>query len=485
MIPPAQYRVLVADDEEGLRFVLSQLLRHEGCEVVTACDGEDALKKAASQQFDLYICDMKMPKVEGMDVLKQIRRRSPDALVVMMTAFGSQKLAIDALRAGAYDYFTKPFEMDELRVVLRRALEKQALLRKVESLEKQLGGHAGFHRIIAQGEKMQRVFDLIRRVSGHDITVLITGESGVGKELVAEAIHETGVGAEKPFVKVNCAAIPEPLLESELFGHEKGAFTGAIASKPGKFEIADGGSILLDEIGEMPLGLQAKLLRVLQEKKVERVGDNRSRSINVRIMTATNRDLLQMVKEKTFREDLYFRINVLPIFVPPLRERIEDLPALIDHFLLKYNRRNGKAVMGVTPEALAVFEAYRWPGNIRELENTIQRAMIMTSGSVIDLASLPPGIARVDAAACATDEDENLKQAHDAFHAFEDVLVGPLAGQIEKMVEREEKRLILAALKKMNHRRQETADLLGISRKSLHNKMQKYGLFETEAEDRQ
>lgn len=472
-----RHRVLIADDEEGLRFVLRQLLEREGCDVDVAVNGREALDQAKETDYDLYILDMKMPKVEGLEVLRGVRRRYPEALVVMMTAFGSEKLAIEALRAGAFDYFTKPFEMDELRIILRRAMEKQALLRKVETLEKRLQERRSFHRLIAGGEKMKRVFELIRRVSDHDITVLITGESGVGKEMVANAIHESSGGPDKPFVKVNCAAIPAPLLESELFGHSRGAFTGAIADKPGKFELADGGSILLDEIGEMPLELQVKLLRVIQEKEVERVGDTRSRPIKLRIIAATNRDLSQMVKERTFREDLYFRINVLPIHIPPLRDRIEDLAILVDHFLVKHNRTEGKKITEVSPEALRLMEAYSWPGNIRELENCIQRAMIMTTSNVIGGDSLPPTVIG-DASVAESPETLDI-EVPDILRPDDVEIYEALTAHIEKIVVREEKRMILAALRKMNDHRQETADLLGISRKSLHNKMQKYGLLKS------
>lgn len=482
MIANEKKTVLVADDEEGIRFVLSQFLKHEGCEVELAGDGQEAVKKAEARAYDLYILDMKMPRMDGLEALKRIREVRPGSLIVMITAFGSQKLASEALQEGAYDYFTKPFELDELRVILRRALEKQDLLHKVESLETRLAEESIMKRFIGRGEKMQRVYDLIRRVSGHDVTVLITGESGVGKELVAESLHELGRGSNRSFIRVNCAAIPEHLLESELFGHEKGAFTGAVASKPGKFELADGGSILLDEIGEMPLSLQAKLLRVIQEKTVERLGDTKSRGINVRIMAATNRDLTEMVSAKTFREDLFFRINVVPIHIPPLRERIDDLVLLIDHFLKKYASRSGKKITAISPQALQLMEAYPWPGNIRELENTIQRALVMNSGNVIDVGSLPPtitGRTPPGAAKARTDAPPELTEL--LFSREEPV--GPMAPRVEKIVEMAEKKMIEAALKKMNFHRQESADLLGISRKSLHNKMIKYGLLKPRDRD--
>jgi DNA-binding NtrC family response regulator len=471
------HRALIADDEEGLRFVLGKLLRREGCQVDEATDGESAVKLASENLYDLYILDLKMPRMDGMTAMRRILEMQPDALVVIMTAFGSQNLALEAMGAGAYDYFTKPFEMEELRVILRRALEKKALLSKLATLERTLDERRSGHRIIGNGEKMKHVFEMIRRVTGHDVTVLIAGESGVGKELVAEAIHNGGPGPDKPFVRVNCAAIPEPLLESELFGHEKGAFTGAYNSKPGKFELADGGSILLDEIGEMPLSLQAKLLRVLQEKRVERIGDTKTLPIDVRIMAATNRDLSQMVREKTFREDLFFRVNVISIVVPPLRERVEDIAPLVLHFLGKYAGRSGKRITRISSEAMELMESCAWPGNVRELENAIQRAIVMTSGSVIEASALPAsvvgsrgddgGAAKLGAAAARAIEEANEE------------IFGSLAETIDRIVEREEKRIILAALRKMDGKRQETADALGISRKSLHNKMTKYGMLKS------
>lgn len=474
-----QHRVLIADDEEGLRFVLRQLLEHEGCKVDEAANGRDALKLARAKPYDLTILDIKMPLMSGMDVLREIRSADAAALVVMMTAYGSQSLAIEALQAGAYDYFTKPFEMEALRITLRRALDKQALLRKVQSLEKSLGERRATHRMIGSSHSMQQVYELVRRVSNHDITVLILGESGTGKELVAEAIHNGSAGVDKPFIRVNCAAIPEPLLESELFGHDKGAFTGAVAAKAGKFELADGGSILLDEIGEMPLSVQSKLLRVLQEKQVERVGETRVREIDVRIIVATNRDLKAMVSEKTFREDLYFRINVMSIHIPPLRERIEDIALLADHFLAKHIRNGPKRIEGFTPEAIRMMETYSWPGNVRELENTVQRAIIMASGALIDADALPSPIVDVPAELASPPGGGGIEALADSFSRE---VFGSLTGQIDRLVSREEKRIILAALREANERRQETADLLGISRKSLHNKMQKYGLLKRRSE---
>jgi len=487
----AAHRILIADDEEGLRFVLRELLTREGCQVDEAEDGEQAVELARTQGYDLYLLDMKMPRRDGLEALREIRQLYPDALAVMITAYGSQQLAIEALKAGAYDYFTKPFHIEELRLILMRALEKQTLQRKLRLLEEQLCGKTLMGGMVGQGPAMRQVFSMIERVAEHDVTVLITGESGTGKELVARAIHDHSARRAGPLIKINCAAIPEPLLESELFGHEKGSFTGAICAKPGKFELADGGTILLDEIGEMPPALQVKLLRVLQERVIERVGSNTPRPVNLRVLTSTNRDLAAMVREKTFREDLYFRINVIPIALPPLRERHEDLPTLVHHFIENFNTRFGKRIAGVTPEAMGLLERYRWPGNVRELENTLQRAVVMAHGTMIDRAALPEalreaagddaphgnganhGNGNTNGNGANGNGNENGKSTAESFAL-------PLAERIEQLTEREERRIILAALAKMGGHREKSADLLRISRKSLHNKMQKYGLFDRE-----
>ena len=494
-------RVLIADDEMSLRIILRELLSREGCSIDEAEDGERAVELARKTGYDLYLLDMKMPRRDGLAALREIRALYPDALAVMITAYGSQTLAVEALKAGAYDYFTKPFHIEELRIILTRALEKQRLLRKVQQLEEQLSGQSRVGGIIGSAPSMRPALEMIERVAEHDVTVLITGESGCGKELVAQAIHERSARARGPFIKVNCAAIPEPLLESELFGHERGAFTGAIAAKPGKFEAADGGTILLDEIGEMPLALQSKLLRVLQEHRIERVGATSGKPVDIRVLAATNRNLQAMCAERTFREDLFFRLNVVPIHLPPLRERREDLPALVQHFLGIFNTRFGKRIQGLTAGAMAVMERYGWPGNIRELENTIQRAMVMTRGDEIDLDALPP---EMRAAAGGGSPLGGIMPAPVGWHgngngngngALNGLSLGlgrglngqagagedfsrPLADRIEQIIEGEEKRIILAGLDRMGGHREKTAELLGISRKSLHNKMAKYGLFE-------
>lgn len=469
-------RILVADDEESMRFLLREVMTREGYEVETATNGAEAVHKVQEQDFDLAILDVKMPQMDGLEALREIRQVQPQLTVLMMTAFGSGQTALEAIRQGAYDFFTKPFELDEMRIVVRRALEKQALVRQIANLEQRLRDRVSFDRIIGQSEAMREVYAILEKVVTNDVTVLITGESGTGKELVAQAVHFHSRRKSKPFISVNCAAIPETLLESELFGHEKGAFTGAVGTKIGRFEAADGGSIFLDEIGEMPLALQSKLLRVLQERELTRVGGTRSIKIDIRVIAATNRRLEECVEARTFREDLFFRLNVLPVRLPPLRERVTDIAQLVSHFISAYNPRLGKSVSGVHPEAMRALEEYSWPGNVRELENVMQRAMILTAGEVILPEDLPANVV-AGAAVVSLPGRASIATESSAETAFIQDFSIPLQQKLDRICENMERRVILAALEKCSHHRQETADLLGMSRKSLHNKMVKYQLF--------
>ena len=465
-------RILIADDEENIRLVLRESLRREGHEVVEACDGQEAIEAARRESFALAILDIKMPRVDGLVALGRIRQIDPGLPVVMITAHGGRKTALEAVRLGAYDYFEKPFEMQELRVVVKRALERRALQLQIEALAEQLRSQRAFEHIVAQSPAMREVIDLVERVMVTDATALISGESGTGKELIAEAIHSNGPRTAHPLLKINCAAIPESLLESELFGHEKGSFTGAVQAKPGKFEVANKGTIFLDEIGEMPLALQVKILRVLQEREIERVGSTRPISVDVRIIAATNKNLVREVEAGRFREDLFFRLNVVPIHLPPLRQRREDIPLLLEHFLRVFNAKLNKQVQGFSPEAMDRLQDYSWPGNIREMENIVQRALILAPGPVLGPETLPPEI-REGGAAIRLAAPAELGIAPDDFSV-------PMAAKIEQVADRLEALLIRSALKKTGGRRQETADLLGISRKSLHNKMLRYDLFEDE-----
>ncbi len=478
--------ILIVDDEENIRFTLRELLRREGqgYTIEEATNGLDAVEKVRKGRYDLVIMDVRMPKLDGMEALRQMREITPDLIVVLITAHGTQKTALEALQAGAYDYFTKPFDLTEVRIVFRRAIEKAKLIRLVEQMREQHLARFSFDQIVGQSATMQEVFRLIERVLDNDVTVLITGESGTGKELVATAIHNNSLRREKPMVKVNTVAIPETLLESEMFGHERGSFTGAVSQKIGKVEAANGGTLFLDEIGDMSLPLQAKLLRVLQEREIERVGSTKQIKVDIRVIAATNRDLAKMVEKGEFREDLYYRLNVLPIHLPPLRKRRDDIPLLIDYFIAEYNPKLKRCIASVEDLALQKLLNYPWPGNIRELENTMQRTMLMSKGAMMRLEDLPPTL-KGEQQLAAAPRDLAVGSA-----VLEDLDLGtllntedfsqPLADRLQHITDHMEKYLIRAALKKTKGHRQETADLLGMSRKSLHNKMVRYGLFSEE-----
>lgn len=482
--------ILIADDESGIRFVLRELLTKEGYIVEEAADGQAALEKANQTPVDLAILDLRMPKVDGMTVLKELKKLYPRIIVLIITAHGSSQVAREAMREGAYDYFTKPFDVGEIRTVVRRAIEKFQLLQQIDELQANLRRESQFERFIGACPAMSEIFRLIDRVAESNITVLINGESGTGKELVASAVHSRSSRADKPLIKVNCVAIPETLLESELFGHERGSFTGAIAQKIGKVEMANGGTLFLDEIGDMSLGLQAKLLRVLQEREIERIGGNKTLKVDIRVICATNKDLKKAVEEKTFREDLLFRINVLPIFIPPLRNRREDIPLLIDHFIRLYNPRLGKEIRGVSQEAIDLMMKYPWPGNVRELENTLQRAMILSNSDILNEECLSMSIRgqMTPSQPQGTEIPSFLGEGIPGDESLGSILNEadfsiPLADKVQRVIDRAEERLIRSALTQTGGHRQQTADLLGISRKSLHNKMVKFGLFDESVPD--
>jgi two-component system response regulator HydG len=460
-------RVLVVDNEASMRFVLHEVMEREGYEISEASDGDEAVDLVRNREFDLVIMDIRMPRLNGLEALRQMRQLRPHLVVVMITAYGNETVALEALRSGAYDYFHKPFEIDELRVVVRRALERARLMRQVTVLREQLAAHRPFDRIVGSSPAMQSMIHLIEQVAPTDATVLVLGQSGTGKELVAEALHRASARRDAPLVKVNCAAIPEALLESELFGHERGAFTGAVSQRMGKFELADGGTIFLDEVAELPHGLQAKLLRALQEREIERVGGSRTIGVDVRLVAATNRDLEAEVRAGRFRDDLYFRLHVVPIQIPPLRERPDDIPLLAEHFLQIYGQKYQKQVYELTPQALAWCRAYPWPGNVRELENVIQRGVLLAQGATLGLEALPQG---------ASTPSNPLAGLLDPSLLTEFGV--PLAKKLEAVTETIEAAVIRAALAEAAGKRQEAANLLGISRKSLFNKMLKYGLFE-------
>ncbi len=386
-------RILVVDDETNARTALAELLRDEGYEVEMAADGFKALGKAEAFDPHLVVTDLKMPGMDGIELMKKLRAKESGCAVIVMTAFGAVESAVEAMRAGAIDYLTKPLNFDELLIVTERALEQLRLRAEVRTMRARLADRVRQGNIIGSSQPMQRVFDVIQQVAPARASILITGESGTGKELVAEAIHERSPREGGPFIKLHCAALAESLLESELFGHERGAFTGAVARRDGRFQMADGGTLFLDEIGEISPALQVKLLRFLQEHEFERVGGGQTIRVDVRIIAATNRDLAAEVKAGRFREDLFYRLNVVNIEMPPLRARRSDIPLLAEHFLERFARENAKPLRGFTAEALDRIVGYDWPGNVRELENAIERAVVLATGETIGVAELPSAVA--------------------------------------------------------------------------------------------
>jgi two-component system response regulator AtoC len=447
-------RVLVVDDEENLRLVLRTLLRRHGYEVETAESGEEALGMVDSFGPDVVLTDVRMPKMGGLDLLTTLKAKGNEATVIVMSAYGNMDLALEAMKAGAYDYVQKPFKPDEVVLALRKAEERELLRRENRQLRDEIRKEHRFEDILAKSQKMQDIFRTITKIAEYKTTVLVAGESGVGKELVARAIHHRSNRRGGPFVAVNCGAIPENLLESELFGHKKGAFTDAVQDRRGLFEEADGGSLFLDEIGELPLALQVKLLRVLEDEKIRRVGDTRDLKVDTRIITATHRDLTAETKAGRFREDLFYRLNVLPILVPPLRDRREDIPLLIDHFVARNNGRLGTSIRGLDTESRRLLFEYPWPGNVRELENTIERAMVLAEGDQIVAQDLP----------------DRLREARDPVQM--QLASGELS--VKKTMRIIEEILIRRALQKTKGNRTRAAEVLEISHRALLYKIKDY-----------
>jgi two-component system response regulator PilR (NtrC family) len=385
-------RVLVVDDEQSMRELLAIMLRQAGYEVTVADGGEAAIQTLKGDSFDLVVTDLRMRKIDGLAVLKAVKDHSPRTIVLVVTAFASTETAVEAMRLGAYDYVTKPFKLEELKVTIANALERRRLHDENLALKRQLHRERGFENFVGRSPKILDVFETIRKTADSGSTVMITGESGTGKELVAQALHWESGRRGKPFVSVNCGAVAETLMESELFGHVKGAFTGAVASTEGLFAAADGGTLFLDEITEVAPTVQVKLLRAIQERQIRRVGDTRDVKIDVRLIAASNRDLGRAVTDGVLREDLFYRLNVIPIHLPPLRDRREDIPLLVAHFVKKLSSEVGRSVRGVTPEAMAVLEQYHWPGNIRELENAVERGIVLGSGDMLEADALPAAL---------------------------------------------------------------------------------------------
>jgi two-component system response regulator AtoC len=477
----------VVDDEADIRSLLTDLLKEEGYQVRTADSAAKALAEIAKKMPDLVMMDVKLPDQDGITLLKQLKRDEPELEVIVMTAFGGSSTAIKAMEHGAYDYVTKPFEIDDLLATLRRVFEHADMSHEVSTLRLELGKSAAEReRIVGASKPMLEVFKLIGKVASADATVLITGESGTGKELVAEALHRASKRNPHPLVKVSCAALPESLLETELFGHEKGSFTGAMTMRKGRFETANKGTIFLDEIGEMTLGTQTKLLRILQEREFERIGSSVPIKIDIRVIAATNRNLSEEVEEGKFREDLYYRLNVIHIHMPPLRDRKDDIPLLVEHFLAKFRHAPDAIPTSITEEALTKLTAYDWPGNVRELENAIERAVVLARGNAITVEHLPFGDrneARDRRRLANRRERLNEEAEADLAELDEDEAGEPAAtnghgesGSFKDQVASLEKQLIREALDRAGGNRTKAAEELGIYRRLLYAKIKEYGL---------
>ena len=458
-----KYRILIVDDEESMREFLSIMLHREGYQVEAAADGLQAVARLKEQSFDLVITDMKMPRMGGFELLAHIRDRFAETVVIMITAFSTTEEAVEAMKQGAYDYIIKPFKNDEIRLIVKNALERKALRQENVRLKTELGKRYSFSGLIGKSKAMQDIYDLIQKVAPSKVSLLITGESGTGKEVVARAIHYHSDRKECAFVPVNCGAIPENLLESELFGHERGSFTGAIQQKQGLFEVADGGTLFLDEIGELPAAMQVKLLRVLQEREMRRVGGTRDLPVDVRVIAATNKDLEAEVKRGAFREDLYYRLNVIHMVLPPLRDRREDLPLLVEHL---FQKLSGKEGINIEEGAMRRIFDYNWPGNVRELENAIERCIVLGGSEIISEDCLPLPLRSRSSngqGVLADIPDSGLD------------LDGYLGGI--------EKEILSKALEKTGGVRKKAAELLGITFRSIRYRLAKYGMGEEGEEE--
>lgn len=448
--------ILVAEDKSAMQEMLSATLSAEGYDVDIAASGNDAISRAKNKRYDLVLTDLKLPGADGIKVLSEVKEIDPGTSVIVMTAYGTVETAVEAMKVGAFDFITKPFDTDRLSLLIKRALENRRLVAENSLLREELAQTYGLTEIIGRSQKIREATGLVQKVAPSDTTALLLGESGTGKELFARAIHYISPRKDGPFVAINCAAIPRELLENELFGSEKGAFTSSHARKMGKFEIAEGGTLFLDEIGDMDISLQAKLLRVLQEKKFERLGGTKTIDVNVRVIAASNMDLKEAIKKKTFREDLYYRLSVFPIQIPPLRERREDIPALAEHFINRFCKELKKKSMKLSKESLALMDKYHWPGNVRELENTIERAIILCEGKTITPDQL--AIRLPSSAEIRLREGAGLKD-------------------VAAMAQAEaEKSLIKRVLTQTNGNKKKTAEILKIDYTTLFEKLKKYGI---------
>ena len=449
--------ILIVDDEKNYLLVLEALLSAEGYETMAAQSANEALRLIDESDLDLILTDMKMPGLSGMDLLVEAKKRKPEVPVIMMTAYGTIEMAVEAMKKQAYDYITKPFQNEEIKLTIKKALENYRLVKENRRLSEALSERHRYRNIIGKSRLMLRIYDLIDKVAQSKASVLITGPSGTGKELIAKAIHYEGPRKERPFISVNCGALTETLLESELFGHEKGAFTGAVALKKGRFEVADGGTLFLDEIGEMSPPLQVKLLRVLQEMEFERVGGTKTIKVDVRVLSASNRNLKEDVASGLFREDLYYRLNVIHIDVPLLRERSEDIRLLVNHFIDKYRKDAGKEKIELSPEVWKALYAYTWPGNVRELENVIERAVVLNSGGVIELKDLPVEFSK-------RSEELDIERFI------------PPDSHLQTVLEEIEEKMVRRALRQTDNVQSHAAERLGITKSLIQHKMKKYNI---------
>jgi two-component system, NtrC family, response regulator AtoC len=454
----AQRTILVADDDASIRSLLKQLLTDEGHSVLEAATGTEVVEQVKGSSPDLVIMDIRMPELDGIEALQKVKIASPGTAVLIMTAFGTSNMAIKAMELGAFDYITKPFELEKISHTIKRAFEYQDLSQEVEVLRDEISTLVQTERIVGNSAAMQEVYKVVGKVAKADATVLITGESGTGKELVAEALHFNSSRRSGPIIKVSCAALPETLLEAELFGHEKGSFTGALATRKGRFELADKGTIFLDEIGEMSLATQTKLLRVLQERKIERVGSSLPIKVDIRVLVATNKDLQKQVEQGKFRDDLFYRLNVINIHMPPLRERKEDISALVEHFLSKHRYSASAQPATISEEALKRLVEYDWPGNVRELENVVERAVVLSRGQIITSRELPFGDHGDDS---GEEGGEEIPVEKSFF---------------KRSVAQYEKDLIMKALRDATGNRSKAAEMLGIYRRLLYAKIKEFGL---------
>lgn len=458
----AKQKILVVDDEASIREFLEIMLKKEKhYDVTTAEDGGKAISLLEKKTFDLVISDLQMPKKTGMEVLEFINKNCPQTQFMLITAFGSTEIAVEAMKLGAYDYITKPFKLDEVRINIAHALESQSLAKENTTLKRELKKTNNFSNLVGNSDKMHDVFHIIKRVALAPTNILVTGESGTGKEVIAKSIHYNGPLKDKPFITVNCGAIPENLIESELFGHKKGSFTGATSDKMGLFMAADGGTLFLDEVGELPLNMQVKLLRAIQERLVRPVGETKNYEINVRIIAATNRNLEDMVEEGSFRQDLYYRLNVINIQAPPLRERLEDVPLLTNFFINKFNKRLETQISGISDEALDKLMSYNFPGNVRELENIIERSMALEVGNTILPESLPPLV---------------KTSSGKKYASVSEIVVTDEGVELDKIMDQIEKELLLKAVHAADGVKKKAAKLLGISFRSMRYRAEKHNL---------